>query len=101
MQNTPAQSIPERLTYYLSEINVLHPFREGNGRTQRIFIEYLAWHVDFSDVSDDEMIEASVMAFALEYEKMISMFRRITTQIPPDEQKEFRIKIGLSRPAKK
>jgi cell filamentation protein len=27
-----ADEMPERLTYYLSEINVLHPFREGNGR---------------------------------------------------------------------
>ena len=26
-------SVPHRLAYYLSEINVLHPFREGNGRS--------------------------------------------------------------------
>jgi cell filamentation protein len=31
--------LPGRLAYYLSEINVPHPFREGNGRTQRVFIE--------------------------------------------------------------
>jgi cell filamentation protein len=37
----PAEFVP-KLTYYLSELNVLHPFREGNGRTQRVFIEYLA-----------------------------------------------------------
>ncbi|MCQ1530517.1 Fic family protein [Lutispora thermophila] len=45
-----------RLAYYLSEINVLHPFREGNGRVQRLFIEYLAenagYSVDFSQVTD-------------------------------------------------
>jgi cell filamentation protein len=28
-----AEEFPVRLAYYLSEINVLHPFREGNGRT--------------------------------------------------------------------
>ena len=28
----PLSMIPERLAYYLGEINVLHPFREGNGR---------------------------------------------------------------------
>lgn len=32
----------DRLTYYLTELNVLHPFREGNGRTQREFIRCLA-----------------------------------------------------------
>lgn len=28
----------ERLAYFKSELNMLHPFREGNGRTTRIFI---------------------------------------------------------------
>ncbi|WP_370467725.1 Fic family protein [Rummeliibacillus sp. SL167] len=32
----------ERLSYYKAELNLLHPFREGNGRTIRIFIQYLA-----------------------------------------------------------
>ena len=36
------REISERLTYYLSELNVLHPFREGNGRTLREFIRQLA-----------------------------------------------------------
>ena len=36
------RKISERLAYYLSELNVLHPFREGNGRTLREFIRQLA-----------------------------------------------------------
>ena len=32
----------KRLAYYFSEINALHPFREGNGRSQREFIRSLA-----------------------------------------------------------
>jgi cell filamentation protein len=31
-----------RVTYYLGEVNAVHPFREGNGRTQRAFFEQLA-----------------------------------------------------------
>ena len=76
---------PYRLAYYMSEINVLHPFREGNGRTQRLFIMYLANYigckVNFSDVSAEEMIEASADAFACEYKKINSMFERITSKI--------------------
>lgn len=34
----------KKLAYYFSEINALHPFREGNGRTQREFIRELAMH---------------------------------------------------------
>jgi len=32
----------DRLSHYLAEINAAHPFREGNGRTQRAFIDQLA-----------------------------------------------------------
>ena len=32
LSKTLLEKMPERLAYYLSEINVLHPFREGNGR---------------------------------------------------------------------
>lgn len=80
-----SENVPERLAYYLSEINVLHPFREGNGRTQRLFIEYLAlnagYRVDFSDVTPEEMIIASAESFACNYEKINSMFERITHKI--------------------
>ena len=55
----------KRLAYYLGEINMIHPFREGNGRTQRIYIEQLwlnngRFEIDFTDISKDEMIAASV-----------------------------------------
>ncbi len=80
-----AENIAHRLAYYLSEINVLHPFREGNGRTQRLFIEYLAlnagYRVDFSNVTPQEMIVASAESFACDYEKINSMFEKITHKI--------------------
>ncbi|MGP3590508.1 putative adenosine monophosphate-protein transferase Fic [Vagococcus sp. WN89Y] len=38
----------ERLAHYYCEINVLHPFRIGNGIAQRIFFEQLALHAGFS-----------------------------------------------------
>ncbi len=79
------EKLPYRLAYYLSEINVLHPFRDGNGRAQRLFIEYLAqscgYKVDFSTVTRDEMVEASVEAFLKDYNKMNQMFLRITSKI--------------------
>lgn len=75
--------VAERLAFYLSELNAIHPFREGNGRTQRMFIEILAdragYEVDFSDVSADEMIHASYQAFLRNYEDMNDIMRRITT----------------------
>lgn len=85
-------NVPHRLAYYLSEINVLHPFREGNGRTQRLFVEYLAsvagYKVDFSQVSAEEMIIASADSFACDYESINRMFEQITVPISKEEQKQ-------------
>lgn len=84
-------SVPHRLAYYLSEINVLHPFREGNGRTQRLFIEYLAiiagYRLDFSCVTPREMIIASAASFACDYRCINEMFDRIAAPISKEDQK--------------
>lgn len=37
-----------RLAHYLSEINAIHAFREGNGRVQRLFISQVAEHAGYS-----------------------------------------------------
>jgi cell filamentation protein len=37
-----ADAFTLRAGYYLGEINAVHPFREGNGRTQREFIRTFA-----------------------------------------------------------
>jgi len=65
------QQLAKRLAYYLGEINAIHPFREGNGRCQRLFIqllsESLGYKLDFMKISEDEMLEASVKSFDLDY----------------------------------
>jgi cell filamentation protein len=54
---------PLRRPYYKGELNAIHPFREGNGRTQREFIRQLAdrngYSIDWSRASRDEMSGAS------------------------------------------
>ncbi len=50
----------------MAQINGTHPFREGNGRTQRVFIGELARQaghdLDFTVVSRERMIQASIAA---------------------------------------
>lgn len=52
----------DRLTHYSGEINALHPFREGNGRTQRAFLSQLArdagHHLAWSRLDPVRNIEA-------------------------------------------
>ena len=43
LQNLDREMFIKRLSYYMAELNVLHHFREGNGRTIREFIRQLAY----------------------------------------------------------
>lgn len=64
LQNLDKQTLAERLAYYTAELNVLHPFREGNGRTTREFIRQLAlknnYYLNFNSVSSTELLNASI-----------------------------------------
>lgn len=71
LQNLKAGEMAKRLAYYLAEINALHPFREGNGRTQREFIRQLAYQngyfLSYAGITQEEMVEASKASFKLDY----------------------------------
>lgn len=64
LKNLGPDDFSKKTAHYLNEINLLHPFREGNGRTQREFIRELAlnagYDLNFSKVTAREMIEASI-----------------------------------------
>lgn len=56
----------------LGELNALHPFRDGNGRTQRAFLRQLAatagWRLDWTQLDEQENIEASIASMNKNYE---------------------------------
>jgi len=72
----------QKAAHVLVELNNLHPFREGNGRTQRIFVEALARQaghaVHFDVVSQERMIRASILSMAGDSAMMIRLFQEIT-----------------------
>ncbi len=90
--------IYERLSYYMSEINALHPFREGNGRVQRVFISSLAnvagYEIDFKQVSNFEMIKISSLAFVNGHEEYNKLFEKIINKISRHEQANHIIRIS-------
>ena len=67
----------ERLTYFMGEVNTLHPFREGNGRTQRVFFEELArrarYELNFGNTDPDTLLEADIAAYNKDYELLITL----------------------------
>lgn len=54
----------EKTSYYMAELNIIHPFREGNGRTIREFIRILAlkngYQIKWSSINQKTLFKASV-----------------------------------------
>ena len=42
--DAPKPTFLDRLAFVMAELNIIHPFREGNGRALREFIRELALH---------------------------------------------------------
>ena len=61
----PQSNFDEIVEKYV-EMNIAHPFREGNGRTQRVFLSQLAHHagyvIDFTRVDPDDLMIATIQA---------------------------------------
>ena len=59
-------SFVEELTDFYCSMNELHPFREGNGRTQRLFLSLLVQNsgyiLNFSDMDGDFLMIATIQA---------------------------------------
>lgn len=62
LKNDTRAELIKDLAYYLAELNALHPFREGNGRTIREFIRELAYKngylLDLQKVEPSEVYDA-------------------------------------------
>lgn len=81
LKNLSRTQLASKLAEHYCEFNMLHPFREGNGRVQRIFFEHLAlssgYRLDWRDVTKDEWIQANIDGVQVEYGKMEKIFSRI------------------------
>jgi cell filamentation protein len=77
LQNLPKEIFIERLAYYMGEVNALHPFREGNGRTSREYFRQLSLNanyiLDFSKINRDELLTADIETFNGSYENLIKI----------------------------
>lgn len=79
----------QRLAYHFDNYNFIHPFREGNGRTQRLFWTLLChdagYDLDWCQVSGEENDEASrAAAEDMNLSGLVAMFSRIATPADPN-----------------
>lgn len=72
-----------RLAYYMGEINATHPFREGNGRVQRLFCTQLAeqagYFIDFATVDQAQMYAVMVASFNGNPQPLVHLLNEITS----------------------
>ncbi|OEC36218.1 cell filamentation protein [Pseudomonas cuatrocienegasensis] len=67
-----------------SELNVVHPFRDGNGRTQRILFEHLIMNAGFEiswwGIEEDQWLYANIAAYSCNLGPMEQVFENCIGQ---------------------
>lgn len=73
-----------RLSHYYCEINVLHPFRIGNGIAQRIFFEQLAIHAGYQlswrDIAPDQWAAANQNGAMGDLSALNAIFAKVVSE---------------------
>jgi len=82
LEGLPRREFARRVAGLFSEINRIHPFREGNGRAQRQFVRQLAdslgFKLHFEVVSKERLIQASILSANGDVAMMERLFDEIT-----------------------
>lgn len=68
----------KNLAHLFCELNLLHPFREGNGRTLRFFFEemlfVLGYDIKWPAISQQDWINANIAGVYLDLNPLIAIF---------------------------
>lgn len=93
LKNLDKDEFAKKAARGLGELNKLHPFREGNGRTQREFMRELAanagWKLSFENISREQMIEASITSMNMNYELMEDLIKCSISPLGIEQTPEY------------
>ncbi len=83
----------DRLSYHYDQLNYVHPFREGNGRTQRVFWNRVArdagWQLDWREVHGATNDQASRAASEQrDFGPLLEMFDQIVSKATPPGERD-------------
>jgi len=77
------EQIVARLAHYYCELNVLHPFRDGNGRAQRVLFEVISINAGYllrwEPIGRTEWLDANIAAYDCQLEPLIGLLDRALT----------------------
>lgn len=82
--NLPREKLVDEVVDFYCSTNMLHPFREGNGRTQRIFISKLVkqcgYEFNLSSIDEDDLMIATIQAANGVKDYLIELFNKTITK---------------------
>ena len=74
------EDLPAAFADFYCELNVLHPFRDGNGRALRVYFETLAANrateISWAGLDTDRWIQANVAGYHGELDPLTQIFRQ-------------------------
>lgn len=81
LKELKADRFADRAAYFMAEINMIHPFREGNGRAIREFIRQLALQsghlIDWSLIDSETLLRAMILAVDKDYSLLSSCILKV------------------------
>ncbi|MRS17099.1 putative adenosine monophosphate-protein transferase Fic [Enterobacteriaceae bacterium RIT691] len=89
LSGLPREAFIARLAHYYCEINMLHPFRLGNGLAQRIFFEQLAIHAGYvlswQDIAPESWSQANQSGAMGDLQPLIGLFTKVVSEAQETE----------------
>lgn len=83
-ERLPRRELVRHVAEFYGDLNMVHPFRDGNGRAQRILFEHLiinaGYEISWWAVEADEWTRANIAAVACDYQPLIDIFERCIGQ---------------------
>ena len=81
LRNLDTLTFSSRGAHFLAELNAIHAFREGNGRTQLTFFALLADHaghpLDLEKLQPEDMLEAMIASFEGDEHKLATAIKSL------------------------
>ncbi|TRL37587.1 adenosine monophosphate-protein transferase [Methylosinus sporium] len=81
LQGLTADAFAQRAAHFLAELNAIHPFREGNGRTQLAYLTLLAEKaghpIDLERLNPEDILNATIVSFSGNESSLAAVIRRL------------------------
>src|SRR6266481_874133 len=83
LRNLDAQAFSAKAAHFLAELNAIHAFREGNGRSQLTFFALLADYaghpLDLDKLEAEEMLEAMIASFGGDERRLAAVIKGLVS----------------------